>query len=83
MKGIRTGQVMGAETRAAFRIAAGVVAGLLLLVSLPIAIAGALNSHAWEYWFAAVCSLFAGVGMAVSARTGQWPFVWRGRRRND
>ena len=63
------------KTRLTFRILAGVLAVLFLLVSLPIAILEAV-AGSWMAWFLALCSLLAGIGMAGAARTGEWMFTF-------
>jgi protein-S-isoprenylcysteine O-methyltransferase Ste14 len=59
-------------TRKAFRILAGIIAAFLLLVSLPLAISGAFTDSWWESAIWALASLFAGIGMALGARTSRW-----------
>ena len=59
------------QTRFGFRILAGVFAVFLLLVGFPMALSAAVNGT-WEAWLFAVCSLYAGVGLAFGARTGRW-----------
>ena len=48
----------------------------VLLVGLPKAVLEGLGGGTWQAWFGAVCCLFAGIGMAVGARTGRWPFTF-------
>ena len=83
MIGNSSGPDFEQETRIVFRVLAGLVAIFLLLVGLPAAIVEALNSHVWEPWFAAICCLIGGIGMAESARTGRWPFAFHGHQGND
>jgi hypothetical protein len=64
------------KTRFVFRVLAGVIAAFLLLVGLPAAILEGLDG-AWLAWFAALSCLFAGIGLAGGARTGQWMFSRR------
>ena len=71
------------QTRFVFRILAGVIAAFILLIPLPYAVLESLDRGTLWTWFLVCCCLFGGVGMAVGARTGQWPFAWRGRQRND
>jgi hypothetical protein len=59
------------ETRFVFRILAGIMAAFLLLIGLPAALSEA-GSGGWQAWFGAFCCLYAGVGLAVGARTGRW-----------
>lgn len=59
------------ETRFVFRLLAGLLAAFLLLVGLPAALSEA-GSGGGEAWFCAFCCLYAGVGLAVGARTGKW-----------
>lgn len=60
------------ETRAVFRILAGILAAFLLLVGLPLAASGAFVDSWWESGLWAIGSLYAGIGLAVGGRTGQW-----------
>ena len=64
------------KTRFIFRVLAGVLALFLLLVGLPVAVLEALNRGTWQPLFGAVCCLIAGIGLAVGARTGRWPFTF-------
>jgi hypothetical protein len=59
-------------TRTGFRILAGILAALLLLVGLPLAVSGAFMDTWWESGLWATGSLYAGIGLAVGARTGRW-----------
>lgn len=59
------------ETRFGFRIAAGVIAALLLLVSLPLAATGAIG-EGWEALFIMAATIYACVGLAVASWTGKW-----------
>jgi hypothetical protein len=54
-----------------FRILAGLLAALLILIGVPIFIMLAIGGP-WHYWLAAVNSLFVGIGFFGAARTGQW-----------
>lgn len=63
------------KARFPYRVLAGVIAAFLLLVSLPVAIHEGADRNTREAWFVALCSLYAGVGLAVGARTGYWPFT--------
>ena len=67
---------MERETRFVFRVLAGVIAVFLLLVGLPVAVLEVRGGGTWDAWFAAACCLIAGIGMAVGARTGRWPFTF-------
>jgi len=64
------------KTRFIFRVLAGVLALFLLLVGLPKAVLEALDGGTWQAWFGAMCCCFAGIGLAVGARTGRWPFTF-------
>jgi len=64
------------KTRFIFRVLAGVLALFLLLVGLPVAVLEGLGGGTWQAWFGAVCCYFAGIGLAVGARTGRWPFTF-------
>lgn len=64
------------KTRFIFRILAGVIALLLLLGGLPVALLEVRNGGTWQAWFVAVSCYFAGIGMAVGAKTGRWPFTF-------
>jgi hypothetical protein len=62
------------ETRTVFRVLAGILAGFLLLIGLPVVLyAVFINSCDW-LWniFSAICCLYGGIGLAVGARTGRW-----------
>jgi hypothetical protein len=59
------------QTRFGFRILAGIVGIFLLLIGFPMALSAAVNGT-WEGWLFAACSLYAGVGLALGARTGRW-----------
>lgn len=71
------------QTRMVFRVLAGIIAVFLLLVALPVAVLGDSGHETWYTWFNALCCFFGGVGMAVGARTGRWPFALRTHHRND
>ena len=58
-------------TRSVFRVLAGILAAFLLLVGLPASLAETRNGG-WEAWLCAGCCLYAGVGLALGARTGRW-----------
>ena len=65
------------QTRPVFRILAGIVAAFILLVSLPLALYEAITATfvGWETllnWFMVLCCIYAGIGLAVGARTGRW-----------
>jgi len=66
------------QTRKGFRILSGFVAAFILLVSLPLAIyeaacnGGGWNWESWWNWFVVLGCVYAGVGMAVGAKTGRW-----------
>ena len=60
------------ETRMVFRILAGILAAFLLLVGLPLAASGAFVDTWWESGLWAIGSLWAGIGLALGARTGRW-----------
>ena len=64
------------KTRFIFRVLAGVLALLLLLGGLPVAVLEARNGGTWQAWFGAASCLFGGIGLAVGARTGRWPFTF-------
>jgi hypothetical protein len=64
------------KTRFIFRVLAGILAFCLLLVGLPAAVLEALNGGTWPAWFGAACCCFAGIGLALGARTGRWPFTF-------
>jgi hypothetical protein len=55
-----------------FRVLAGIIAAFLLFVGLPLALSGAFTETWWESWLWAIGSVYAGIGLAVGARTGQW-----------
>jgi len=55
-----------------FRILAGIVAAFLLLIGLPLALSGAFVDAWWESCLWAIAALYAGIGLAVGARTGHW-----------
>ena len=60
------------ETRIVFRVLAGIIAVFLLLIGLPLALSGAFVGTWWESCLWAIGSLYAGIGIAVGARTGRW-----------
>lgn len=65
------------QTRTVFRILAGIVAAFILLVSLPLALYEAITAtfvgwETWLDWFMVLCCIYAGIGLATGARTGQW-----------
>ena len=65
------------QTRTVFRILAGIVAAFILLVSLPLALYEAITATivGWETllnWFMVLCFIYAGIGLAIGARTGRW-----------
>lgn len=60
------------QTRKSFRILSGFVAAFILLVSLPLAIYEAACIGGWWNWFVVLGCVYAGVGMAVGAKTGRW-----------
>lgn len=64
------------KARFIFRILAGVLALLLLLGGLPVAVNEARNGRPWQAWFAAASCYISGIGFAVGARTGRWPFTF-------
>ena len=64
------------KTRFIFRVLAGILALLLLLVGLPVAVLEARGGGTWFAWFDVACCIFAGIGLAVGARTGRWPFTF-------
>lgn len=59
------------HTRLVFRILAGIMAAFILLVGVPAGLFEARNDT-WEGLFMAFCSLYAGIGLALGARTGRW-----------
>ena len=54
-----------------FRVLAGIIAVFLLLIWLPLALSGAF-ADTWESCLWGIASLYAGIGLAVGARTGRW-----------
>ncbi len=64
------------KTRFIFRVLAGVLALFLLLGGSLLAVVEALDGRIWQAWFTAVSCYFAGIGFAVGARTGRWPFTF-------
>ncbi len=64
------------KTRFIFRVLAGVLALFLLLGGLLAAVLEARNGGTWRALFVAVSCYFAGIGFAVGARTGRWPFTF-------
>jgi hypothetical protein len=78
VRSARAGSGKG-ETRLVFRILAGILAAFVLLIGLPAALSEA-RSGVWQAWLCAFCCLYAGVGLAVSARTGRWIYF---RKSND
>ena len=64
------------KTRFVFRVLAGILAVFLLLVGLPAAVLEVRGGGTWQAWFFAASCIFAGIGLAVGARTGRWPFTF-------
>ncbi len=64
------------KTRFIFRVLAGVLALFLLLVGLPLEVLEVRDGGTWQAWFGAASCYFAGIGFAVEARTGRWPFTF-------
>ena len=60
------------ETRMMFRVLAGVIAAFFLLIGLPMACSGAFTDTWWESWLLVICYCYAGIGLALGARTGRW-----------
>lgn len=63
------------KTRFIFRVLAGVLAFFLLAVGLPAVTLEAMRGSP-QAWIGAMCCFLAGVGLAVGARTGRWPFTF-------
>jgi hypothetical protein len=63
------------KTRFIFRVLAGTLALFLLLVGLPLEVLEVRDGK-WQAWFGAASCYFAGIGLAVGARTGRWPFTF-------
>ncbi len=63
------------KTRYIFRVLAGALALFLLLVGLPLEVLEVRDGK-WLACFGAACCYFAGIGFAVGARTGRWPFTF-------
>lgn len=59
------------QTRACFRILAGILAVLFLLISLPLALYQARSGTLVD-WLMVLGCIVGGVGMAVGAKTGRW-----------
>ena len=59
------------HTRLAFRVLSGIIAGGLLLISLPFAVVEA-RTGSLEACFIAACCLYGGIGMGLAAFTGRW-----------
>ena len=70
------------KTRFVFRVLAGVIAALLLLVGLPASTLEAIDGPLLG-WLLPLCCLLAGVGMAEGARTGEWMFSHGTARTDD
>ena len=68
----RSLSVQKSETRMVFRVLAGIIAALLLLLGPPIALSGAFADSWWESALWVICDLYAGIGLAIGARTGRW-----------
>ncbi len=64
------------KTRFIFRVLAGGLALLLLPGGIFAAVLEAQNGHPWQALTAALSCYFAGIGLAVGARTGRWPFTF-------
>jgi hypothetical protein len=63
------------KTRFIFRVLAGVLALFLLLVGVPLEVLEVRDGR-WQAWFGAASCCFAGIGLALGARTGRWPFTF-------
>lgn len=59
------------QTRLGFRIVAGILAVFTLLFSLPLALYEACSGTLLD-WLMVLCCVYAGIGMAVGAKTGRW-----------
>lgn len=59
------------QTRKVFRVLSGIVAGIILLFSLPLSLYEA-QSGSLQAIIAAGCCLYAGIGLANGAYTGRW-----------
>jgi hypothetical protein len=66
------------EVRFLFRVLAGILAGLMLLVGVPILIRVAIEGP-WHFWLAAMNVALIGIGFFGTALTGRW---FRFRRRD-
>ncbi len=58
-----------------FRVLAGILAALFLMVILPMALYGVFTGSGESRIFGifwAICCLYGGVGLAGGARTGRW-----------
>ena len=55
-----------------FRVLAGIISACLLLIGLPLAVSGAFMPTWWESGLWAIGCVYAGIGLAVGARTGRW-----------
>ena len=60
------------QTRVVFRILAAIEAAFILLVGFPLALSEAFMDNRWESAILAIVSLYAGIGLALGARTGRW-----------
>jgi|GEM_PF-3046536 len=65
-------QTKPGETRTPFRILAGVVAAVVLIIGFPAAVMETFRTGGWEAAFCGICCVYAGVGLAMGARTGRW-----------
>jgi hypothetical protein len=75
MNNLRTNEsssVKKRETRVVFRVLAGIIAVFLLLIGLPLAVSGAFMDTWWESGLWAIGCVYAGIGLAIGARTGRW-----------
>ena len=59
------------EARFVFRVLAGIISLLMLLLGLPCCIYAAFDG-VWIAWLYALGCLFGGVGFAGGAWTGRW-----------
>ncbi len=66
-----------AGARDSFRVLAGIIAVLILVIALPMSIYVALAGH-WDMWLVAFGCLCAALGLAGVARTGRL-FVFQKR----
>lgn len=69
--------------RFGFRILAGIIAASILLIGLPSSFLEAIDRGGVLEWFLVLGCLAGGIGLAIGAKTGYWPFILTPKKRHD